>query len=65
LGYPPNRIDLITSPKGIDFKICWKNKIKIEVKGTAIHFIDLENLKKNKRATGRFQDLADLENLGS
>lgn len=28
-----------------------------------IHFIDLENLKKNKRATGRLQDLADLENL--
>lgn len=63
LGYPPNRIDLITSPKDIDFKICWKNRIKIEVKGTTINFIDLENLKKNKRATGRFQDLADLENL--
>ena len=63
LGYPPNRIDLITSPKDIDFKVCWKNRIKIEVKGTTINFIDLENLKKNKRATGRFQDLADLENL--
>ena len=63
LGYPPNRIDLITSPKDIDFKVCWKNRIKIEVKGTTINFIDLENLKKNKRATGRYQDLADLENL--
>jgi hypothetical protein len=28
-----------------------------------INFIDLENLKKNKRAVGRLQDLADLENL--
>lgn len=64
LGYPPNRIDLITSPKDVDFKICWKNRIKIEIEGTTINFIDLENLKKNKRATGRFQDLADLENLG-
>jgi len=63
LGYPPNRIDLITSPKDIDFNVCWENRIKIEVKGTTINFIDLENLKKNKRATGRFQDLADLENL--
>jgi len=27
------------------------------------YLIDLENLKKNKRATGRFQDLADVENL--
>ena len=27
------------------------------------NFIDLENLKKNKQATGRLQDLADLEQL--
>ena len=26
-------------------------------------FIDLENLKKTKKATGRLRDLADLENL--
>jgi hypothetical protein len=28
-----------------------------------VNFIDLENLKKNKQASGRHQDLADLENL--
>jgi hypothetical protein len=28
-----------------------------------VNFIDLENLKKNKKASGRLQDLADLENL--
>jgi hypothetical protein len=28
-----------------------------------VNFIDLENLKRNKEATGRHQDLADLENL--
>ena len=27
------------------------------------NFIDIENLKKNKRATGRSQDLSDVENL--
>jgi hypothetical protein len=35
----------------------------VEVDGVSIEFIDLENLKKNKKATGRHQDLADLENL--
>jgi hypothetical protein len=30
---------------------------------TIVNFIDLANLKKNKLASGRFQDLADLENL--
>jgi len=28
-----------------------------------MHSIDLENLKRSKRAAGRLQDLADLENL--
>lgn len=28
-----------------------------------VHFIDLEHLRMNKRAAGRLQDLADLENL--
>jgi hypothetical protein len=29
-----------------------------------VNFIDIENLKKNKKASGRLQDLADVENLG-
>jgi hypothetical protein len=28
-----------------------------------VQFIDLDNLKKNKKASGRLQDLADLDNL--
>jgi predicted nucleotidyltransferase len=63
LGYPPNRIDLITSLPGVDFEACFRAKIDIEIDGVVIHFIDLENLKKNKKATGRAHDLADLENL--
>jgi predicted nucleotidyltransferase len=63
LGYPPNRIDLLTDLSGVDFKSCFQNKVEIEIKDVKINFIDLENLKKNKRATGRHQDLADLENL--
>ena len=63
LGYPPNRIDLMTSPKGIDFEACYATREKIEIEGLDIDLIDLENLKKNKKATGRHQDLADLENL--
>ena len=63
LGYPPNRIDLVMSCDGVDFKTCYKSKIQIEVEGIKINFIDLDNLKKNKRASGRLQDLADLDNL--
>ena len=63
LGYPPNRIDLITSMPGVDFEGCYTSRVKVMIDDVLINFIDLENLKKNKRAVGRLQDLADLENL--
>ena len=63
LGYPPNRIDLINSPDGVEFAECYASKIEVDIGGLKISVIDLENLKKNKRASGRLQDLADLEKL--
>jgi hypothetical protein len=63
LGYPPSRIDLITSPDGIDFQICYDSKIEVTLNDVPVKFINLDNLKKNKLASGRLQDLADLEKL--
>jgi len=65
LGYPPNQIDVLTTLKDLKFEDCYKKKVKVEIQGLHIDFIDIENLKKNKRATGRPQDLADAENLES
>jgi hypothetical protein len=63
LGYPPNRIDLITTPSGVTFEDCFASKNKVIIEDLELNFIDLENLKQNKKASGRLQDLADLENL--
>lgn len=63
LGYPPSRIDIITTLPGVAFEECYTMRVEIPVDGLTIHFIDLENLKNNKLASGRYQDLADLENL--
>ncbi len=63
LGYPPNRIDILTSVTGLVFSSCYPKRVTLQMDGTDIQFIDLDNLKKNKRATQRFQDLADLEQL--
>lgn len=63
LGYPPERIDLLTTPLGVDFDTCYQSRVQTELDGVQVNFIDLESLKKNKRATGRHQDLADVENL--
>jgi hypothetical protein len=63
LGYPPNRIDLLSTLKGVNFEECYISLMEIVISDVKVNFIDLTNLRKNKQATGRFQDLADLENL--
>ncbi|MFO7495270.1 MAG: DUF6036 family nucleotidyltransferase [Desulfobacterales bacterium] len=63
LGYPPNRIDILTTLKKLKFESCYKARVEVEIQGLKINFIDLESLKQNKLATGRPQDLADVENL--
>lgn len=63
LGYPPSRIDLLTSVDGIEFKDCYESRVNVELDGISVNFIDLQNLRANKKASGRLQDLADLENL--
>lgn len=63
LGYPPARIDLITTLPGVEFADCYASRVEIQVENTTVNFIDLENLKRNKRASGRPQDIADLANL--
>jgi len=63
LGYPPNRIDLLTSLTGISFNDCYEARMTVRIEGLKIDFIDIDNLRKNKTATGRTQDLADLEQL--
>lgn len=63
LGYPPNRIDLLTTIDGVAFEECFSNRMTVEVDGVDVAFIDLVGLKANKAASGRLQDLADLEEL--
>ncbi len=63
LGYAPNRIDLIMGVPGVAFPECYAKRVETEIDGVTLPFIDLENLKKAKKASGRLQDLADIENL--
>jgi hypothetical protein len=63
LGYPPNRIDILSSIQGVEFAACYDKRVIVEIEGIKVSFIDLDNLKRTKKATGRLQDLADIENL--
>lgn len=66
-GVPPNRIDLIGSISGVDFKSCWRNKkeeeIAIKGKKVKIYYIGLEDLIKNKEKMSRNKDKEDLKYL--
>ncbi len=65
LGYPPNRIYILTSIKDLSFNDCYVQRVQVIIEDIRVNFIDFDSLKVNKRATGRLQDLADLENLES
>ena len=65
LGYPPNRIDIITSCDGLEFDDCYDQRTLARFGDLEVPFIDLENLIINKKATGRPQDLGDVDNLQS
>jgi predicted nucleotidyltransferase len=63
LGYPPLRIDLLTSIDGVKFAECYSNRKTAKIDGLLINFIGYEDLIKNKKASGRHQDLGDIDNL--
>lgn len=63
MGVAPMRIEILTSIDGVDFDQCAMRATTVEIEGEAIPVIGLDDLKVNKRASGRSKDLADLENL--
>ena len=63
LGRDPVRIDLLTSITGVEFEEAWEHRVITRLDGLPVPFIGKEDLIKNKRATGRTQDRADLEAL--
>lgn len=64
IGNPPLRIEIITEASGIAFEASYPNRVNITADGIDLPFINYQDLVKNKRASGRLRDLADLEALG-
>ena len=63
LGVEPHRMDLMTSISGVAFEEAWNSREYGELDGLRVPFISRELLKRNKKAVGRTQDLADLDYL--
>ena len=63
LGVPPVMIELATTLSGVNFNECYAERIVDMLDGVKVNLISLKHLKINKMASGRHQDLADIENL--
>jgi predicted nucleotidyltransferase len=63
LGVPPVRIEIATTISGVNFSECYAERVTDVLDGVKVNLISLNHLKANKKASGRHQDLADLENL--
>lgn len=63
MGLPPMRIEIATSISGVDFEECYSERLTEIIDGVQVPIISLHHLKANKRASGRYKDLNDLEYL--
>jgi hypothetical protein len=62
IGMPPTRVDILQAIDGITFDEAWNSRIEGMVDGEVpAHVISSEHLVRNKLASGRAQDLADVE----
>jgi hypothetical protein len=64
IGIAPRRIDLLTEITGVQFEEAWGSREMRPFGPYSIPFLGREMLIRNKRATGRPKDLADLDFLG-
>jgi hypothetical protein len=63
MGVSPVMIELINVISGVPFKTAWKNRVTGVYGKTTLFYLSKPDLMKNKKASGRPQDIADVEEL--
>jgi hypothetical protein len=63
MGVPPLRVDITNCISGVEFSDCYARRIVDTVGSVPLSIVSLDDLKANKRASGRPKDLADLSYL--
>lgn len=65
LGVAPNRVDLLTTIDGVSFGEAWRGRVAGHYGREAVDYIGRAELIRNKRASGRPQDLLDVDGLSA
>lgn len=60
IGVAPSRIDILTGITGVSFDEAWPNRLTVMIDEQSVPVIGLADLIRNKAATGRARDQADL-----
>jgi hypothetical protein len=63
IGVPPGRIDLLTELTGLSFADAWPDRQRGAFGDIQVDYIGRAAFIRNKRATGRLKDLADIEGM--
>jgi len=63
IGVAPGRIDLLTDLTALTFAEAWPGRLSRPMGGVDVNFIGRADFIRNKRATGRTRDLADVEGM--
>lgn len=63
IGIAPRRIDIITGASGLCFDEAFEHSSEILIEGIKINIPSLDDLIRNKKASGRTKDMADIEAL--
>ena len=64
IGYPPLRIDILNTIDAVEFKDAVQNMNQIKLENDfMINYIGLKDFVKNKKSSGRSQDLADIQEI--
>ena len=63
IGVAPRRIDIMTQASGLAFESAYKQSHAVDIDGIRVPVLSIDNLIRNKKASGRMKDLADVEAL--
>jgi hypothetical protein len=63
IGVAPRRIDIITTASGLQFEEVYERSLSVDIEGIEVHIPSIDDLIRNKKASGRTKDLADAEAL--
>ena len=63
MGVPPVRVDVLMGIPGVEFDTAWERRVEIDLDGLLVPFISRDDLITAKRASGRPQDMIDVQSL--